>query len=173
MTTTVEWRPAPGFPGYEVSRDGQVRRSAPGRRTFVGRLLRTVVSGPGYVMCNPVRDGRNVSTYVHRLVAAAFLGPCPDGHEVNHKDGDKTNPHADNLEYVTHRGNALHAVRTGLIRSGADSPHAKLTADEVAALRADREAGLSFSHLARKYGISIGHAHGIVHHKYHKVEDAA
>lgn len=44
--------------------------------------------------------------YVHRLVAAAFFGPCPEGYEVHHRDEDKTNNLPDNFEYLeqaTHR----------------------------------------------------------------------
>lgn len=34
--------------------------------------------------------------------------------EVNHKDGNKTNCHIDNLEWVTHSKNAKHSYETGL-----------------------------------------------------------
>lgn len=54
---------------------------------------------------------------VHRLVASLF---CPkpgnkDWYDVNHKDGDKTNNYYTNLEWVTPRENALHAIQTGLV----------------------------------------------------------
>lgn len=51
---------------------------------------------------------------IHILVAKTFL---PNPHEkqfVNHKDGDKWNPHVDNLEWCTKSENAIHAVNTGL-----------------------------------------------------------
>ena len=53
---------------------------------------------------------------VHRLVAECFV-PRPAGEvlEVNHKDGDKLNNRASNLEWVSHLENVRHAYRTGLI----------------------------------------------------------
>ena len=55
-------------------------------------------------------------TYIHRMVAECFV-PKPPGEklEVNHKDGNKLNNHASNLEWTTHLENVRHAYRTGLI----------------------------------------------------------
>ena len=51
---------------------------------------------------------------MHSLVAAAFLGECPSGHEITHKDGDYTHNELTNLEYVTRRENQKRFVmRTG------------------------------------------------------------
>jgi hypothetical protein len=66
---------------------------------------------------NLYRDGKPQHFYVHRLVAEAFIGPIPEGFEVNHKDGCKTNANADNLEIVTARQNIQHAIRLGLMSS--------------------------------------------------------
>ncbi|WP_248099523.1 HNH endonuclease signature motif containing protein [Corynebacterium kefirresidentii] len=42
---------------------------------------------------------------VHRLVMAAFVGPCPDGMEVCHNDGNPANNYVGNLRYDTHQAN--------------------------------------------------------------------
>ena len=52
---------------------------------------------------------------VHRLVAECFVPKPPGRVEVNHKDGDKLNNCASNLEWTTHLENVRHAYRTGLI----------------------------------------------------------
>lgn len=42
---------------------------------------------------------------LHKLVASKYLGVCPAGCEISHKDGDKSNNHYTNLEYITHSEN--------------------------------------------------------------------
>lgn len=50
---------------------------------------------------------------VHRLVAKAFVDGYFDGAVVNHKDLDKTNNKASNLEWVTNSENSKHAFLRG------------------------------------------------------------
>ena len=103
-----EWRPVVGCDGrYEVSDLGRVRRSAPGRATYVGKILKQSRSSQGYaIACLSGGKGkarRWVET--HLLVSRAFMGPPPDGLEVDHLDRDPGNPRLANLEYVTRAEN--------------------------------------------------------------------
>lgn len=51
----------------------------------------------GYICVSLCKDGKVYSKYVHRLVLETFVGPCPDGLECCHKDGNKSNNDLSNL----------------------------------------------------------------------------
>ena len=54
------------------------------------------------------------SGYIHRIVASEFINNPENKRTVNHKDGNKSNNHIDNLEWATYRENNRHAWQTGL-----------------------------------------------------------
>lgn len=102
-------RVVPGFPDYEISDTGVVvsrRRGAP-------QILRGSPTPSGYTTVLLCRDGEQRREYVHRLVLAAFVGPCPEGMEVCHSDGDPTNNVLGNLRYGTHGENMCDRVDHG------------------------------------------------------------
>ena len=146
------------LPNYEASDLGRVRRSTPGRKTYPGKVMAAKLIKVGYYVVAPTIDGKNKTFYVHDLVAGAFIGPKPEGLQVNHIDGDKRNNTPSNLEYVTRNENMEHASKTGLMASGTNHPQSKLTPHSVESLRADKQAGASYSKLAAKYGVSIATA---------------
>lgn len=75
-----------------------------GKRWVKPRILRPGKSSNGYM--NVALSGEPYT--VHRLVARAFIpNPC-NKPCVNHKDGDRTNNRADNLEWVTYEENEAH-----------------------------------------------------------------
>ncbi|CAL6006370.1 Conserved_hypothetical protein [Hexamita inflata] len=59
--------------------------------------------GSGYYQTSI--DG--VSIHIHRLVAQAFLGECPDDYEVDHIDRCRVNNQVSNLRYITHSHNCM------------------------------------------------------------------
>lgn len=107
-----EWCGIIGFPKYEVSNDGLIRRI-----TDTGhRLIKTGVTKKGYAKVTIYRDGKPKHFRVHRLVCRAFNGEPPtEKHQVNHEDGDKLNNHHTNLVWSTNKENQDHALETGLV----------------------------------------------------------
>jgi hypothetical protein len=150
------WKPFAGG-NYAVSNRGRVKRLTAGRRTYPGRMMALTIQKNGYYCVRPVIDGKNVHFNVHVLVAVAFVGECPEGLEVNHKDGVKTNNVATNLEYVTHARNLQHAREIGLTVNTITIP--KETIEEVRRLRTT---GLSYSKIVAATGVSLGHCWRVV-----------
>ena len=101
----------------------------------------------GYVRLG---GGRGLHQYAHRVVCDAANGPIPQGLEINHVNGRKADNRLSNLELVTRRQNAQHAMEMGLIAIGSECRISKLTEDLVCEIRAsDRPA----SHWARELGV--------------------
>lgn len=147
------WKPVVGWEDtYEVSVTGVIRRVA--QKGWHARW--TVVAGSlqskGYRVVGFTRNNRMTHHAVHRIVCAAFLGPCPDGFEVNHKARVKLNNRLSNLEYVTHAANMEHAMLTGAFRKHSRK---KLNADDVRSIRQDSSSATP-RELARRHNVSKG-----------------
>lgn len=104
------WKPVIGYEGlYEVSSEGRVKgtgRYVNGhQRRYIHPYILKGSSAAGYPKADLSRNGRTKTFSVHRLVAIAFI-PNPLGLEVvHHVDEDKTNPRAENLEWVSTQKN--------------------------------------------------------------------
>ena len=149
------WRPVLGYEDlYAVSDLGRVRRIARSAGTR-GAILSPFPNSLGYLRVGLCRRNKRQKLSVHRLVIEAFLGPFSPGEEANHKNGMKPDNRLANLEKVTHRKNMLHAIRSGLMNvQGEDNPQAKLSEDDVRAIR--RLAGIETRvNLARRFGVSV------------------
>jgi hypothetical protein len=152
----VEWRPVPGFPSYEVSERGDVRRAVAFRHYSAGMSLKQRPHREsGHLIVALSRDGKRHDVFVHRLVALAFLGPPPsERHEVAHGDGRPTNNHWTNLRWATHAENMLDKRVHGTYpdRKGEKHPMARLTDEVVLAMRRRRRDGLLFREIAEEFG---------------------
>lgn len=95
---------------YQVSNLGNVRNK------ITQNILTGDINSAGYrrvILYDKSRKLR-VRWFIHRLVAIYFCDGFMPDLVVNHKDGNKLNNRADNLEFVTRSENDLHAFRLGL-----------------------------------------------------------
>lgn len=73
--------------------------------------------------------------YIHRLVALHFIPNPENKPQVNHKDGNKSNNHFNNLEWCTSKENMIHAYDNGLSKKGEETRSSKLTELQVLEIR--------------------------------------
>lgn len=115
-----EWKDIKGFEGYyQVSNLGRVR-SLDRVVTYTngkvhchkGRLLKFSDNSFGYQQVHIHKDGKPYTLVVHRIVALHFVDGYAEGLEVNHKDEDKHNNRADNLEWCDHLYNSNYGTKT-------------------------------------------------------------
>lgn len=94
----------------EVSNQGRIRSLLRGEP----RILKTQVDNKGYHRIRVTLNQKKVSYKVHREVAKAFINNPSNLPQVNHIDGNKNNNSADNLEWISNKDNAIHAIANGL-----------------------------------------------------------
>ena len=161
---TEEWRRVPDYSAYEVSNHGRVRRRIPARGWGAGHLLKPAAADGGhlYVMLSD-GCGHTRKQFVHRLVAAAFIGPAPfDGALVLHQDDEPTNNVPDNLYWGTRQENVFDAKlnrkpapskRTRGGQPGEANPAAVLTERQVKRIKGLLGLGLCGACISRLHGV--------------------
>lgn len=167
---------------YRVYVDGSIERIKPWpNRNRSGGFL-CYDDSHGYDRVSLSIAGRKTRRPVHRIVLEAFIGPCPSGYEVNHKDGNKKNNHIDNLEYVSRQDNVKHAWENSLMHppSGDNhwtrrTPHKigyshrglmkKLKDCEVAEIRRLLCCGLKGNFIAKMFKLTPSHISSIKNNK--------
>jgi hypothetical protein len=104
------WKDIAGYEGlYQVSNLGNVR-NVNWRGSGVARSLRPKLTRDGYRVVRLCMSGKRKECFVHRLVAGAFLPNPGDLPIVNHKDENRENNAASNLEWCDHSYNMRYSM---------------------------------------------------------------
>lgn len=157
------WKEIKNYEGlYEISSKGRVKSLAriSGSCVRKERLLKLNTTKDGYSFVSLSKDSKQKSFRIHRLVAEAFI-PNPDNKEtVNHKDGDKSNNHIENLEWATREENIQHSYDLGLKKPmmGGLNGNAKLSKGDILFIRENYKkgdrGGFSSVALGKRFGVS-------------------
>ena len=136
------WKDIPSWENsYQISNCGRVKslekirfRRKGGNALYKTKIL-SFSYDRGYLGVN-IQNNKFVKHYwIHRLVAIVFIPNPLNLPEVNHRDLNKSNNHAENLEWVTHKQNITHAwndeKRYKTVNRGEKSGRSKLKECEV------------------------------------------
>lgn len=150
-----EWNPVPELDNVEISRAGGVRcfwniaythQGSVKVPTETPRTVNQHLGSTGYfyvAITTAPKVHRHY--YVHRMVLAAFVGPCPENHEGCHRNGNRTDNRAENLYWGTRKDNCLDTSRHGRNRKS------KLTPDQVGELVRLFDSGVKQVELAKRF----------------------
>ena len=147
---------------YEIHRDGTVFS------TITNKPLRGGRNSKGYLTVS-LYDGsvpkKPRSYLIHRLVAEAYLGKAPeDRPHINHKNGNKLDNRAENLEYTNIQENNKHAREVlGHDQIGEKNARAKLTDKQIQEIKESSEKSTV---LAARYGITRDYVRQIIRGVY-------
>ena len=97
------WAVVAWAPKYKVSNYGNLVN------TETNKPIAGTVNNRGYRRYDLCVNGKRIVKSGHRLVAEAFLEKVDGKPLINHKDGNKLNNRADNLEWCTSKENSQHA----------------------------------------------------------------
>lgn len=160
-------KPIPGFPGYRASRDGSIwsclklqgshwhgdtqfkpvgawKQLKPDRRKEDGRKRYTLRH----------EDGKYRRKYGAHFVLITFVGPCSEGMETCHWDGDCLNDSSKNLRWGTRQENADDKQRHGTQIKGATHHKAKLSDTQIDEILVLRRSGEKLAAIGTRYGVT-------------------
>lgn len=111
------------------------------------------------------RKNRNY-ILLHRLIWIIANGEIPEGMEINHKNGNKSDNRLLNLELVTKSENAIHSIRvlqnkTGSLK-GQKSPSSKITDAQVEEIKNLYGKGVTIREMEKMFPIKKSQIYNIV-----------
>lgn len=141
-----QWKDVIGFEGlYEVSNHGQIRSK------ITKKIKKqTIDKKTNRFYLGLWVNNKQKIVKPHRLVLEAFVGKCPNGMEGCHNDGNPFNNHLFNLRWDTPKNNHADKVKHGTTNRGERSASAKLTLEQVNAIRQDIR---TQKEIAKQYGV--------------------
>jgi len=141
--TFLSLAPVPGYPKYLVTDHGHIWSSRS------GKFLKPIRDRNGYLYVHL----HSRAMFVHRLVLLAFVGPCPEGYQTRHLNGEPADDRLMNLVWGTKAENDKDRIRHGTQArfQGERNHSAKLNDEKV---RQIRQLPYSQRQKARMFGVS-------------------
>lgn len=141
-----QWLDVVGFEGiYQVSDHGNVRIIKSGK---LKKITTDKITNRPFL--NIWKNNKQSVIRIHKLVLEAFVGKRPKGMECCHNDGNPFNNHINNLRWDTPKNNHADKIRHGTTNRGERCGRAKLTLEQVNAIRKDNRLQRV---IAEEYGV--------------------
>lgn len=160
MQAVEEWRQVVGWPEYEVSNLGRIKRIRRSTGAIAGAVLNPWKSNNGYMMVGLSRKSSVKTRLVHRLVAEAWIGQI-DGMDVCHNNGMRHDNRLENLRIDTRKGNMQDIYKHDTHIRGERCGTNKYSEALMRQIKEEIRAGGVVRHIAMKYGIPAPTLYGV------------
>lgn len=159
-------RRIPSSQNYFVTKSGHIYSTMRGKL----RRLKPKSHSSGYYQVMLVINGIKTYRYIHRLVLETWTGKCPEGHQCDHKNGNKKDNRLVNLHWVTRKQNMqLIAEQKGKNwNKGSNHPHARFTEKDILKIRQLYAEGMKQQEIAELFGVRQNYISLIVNYKIWK-----
>lgn len=151
------WKDIPGFPHYQASSHGHIRRIS----CQFGMLLNPIVltghkNANGYMQVKVSVPGNgSKKRYVHQLIMLAFHGKDRQNRPtINHKNGVRHDNSVENLEYATWADQGKQRQIHGT-QKGSKTASAKLDEEKVKVVKLALATGACKHKIASLYDVSF------------------
>ena len=164
-----QWLPVVGYERlYEVSNRGGVRGvdrdgwNGRAAHKIQGQTLAQHKTHRGHLRVDLYKNAKKKCLKVHRLVLAAFTGPCPPNMECRHINGNPEDNRLGNLAWGTYSENRADMIAHGNSTRGEANPNSKLNEWSVRWIKKYLRTGFSKKqYLADVFGVTIGNIDNI------------
>lgn len=157
-----EWRQVVGWPEYEVSNLGRIKRVCSAMGATVGAIVNPFKSKNNYLRVGLSRNGSVKTRLVHRLVAEAWIGPVA-GMDVCHNNGIRHDNRLENLRIDTRKGNMRDIYKHDTHIRGERCGTNKHSEALMRQIKEEIKAGGVVRQIALKYEIPATTLYGVAH----------
>lgn len=156
----------PSHPQYAADLEGNVWRLNNRWQNSKPRMCRTYNDMDGYpTVPLAISNKKYKAKKVHGLVCEAFRGPRPEGMQVRHLNGIKTDNRPQNLCWGTAKENCLDRFRHGTAIIGEKNHSSKLREKDIPIIRGLHKRGVQMKKIAQQYGVAPATIEKIIHKK--------
>lgn len=135
---------------YKVLEDGTILNKD-------GTIKELKMNAKGYLFSAFYYNGKLHTHLAHRVVAEAYLGPCPEGYEVDHIDNNRANNSIRNLRYVTKSENNQKSYDSGnRIVSGFHNANSRYTHEQLSRVVLLLGHGYPYGRIQKLTGVNKG-----------------
>lgn len=161
------WAAIPGYDGYQVSDQGNIRSilkkgNHKSKKGSDWRLLKPQIRKDNRRTISIATKGVYRHHFIYKLIMLAFLGPCPDGMEIAHLNGNCSDDRFVNLKYCTHKENESHKHMHGTSPQGERNPNSKLLGWQIEEILFLSEKSISHAKIAALFDISYKDVSAII-----------